>query len=535
MKKVFNLFVITCIVAGMAALNGCKEKEEIPVVTTAATTAITTTTATTGGEVTSDGGAEVTARGVCWGTSTGPDITGSHTSDGTGVGVFTSNLTGLTPGTTYYVRAYATNSEGTAYGNEVTFSTTPIAGATVTTTAVTGQTTTSAMSGGNVTADGGAPVTAKGVCWGPNANPDITGSHTTDGTGLGAFTSEITGLNPGQTYHVRAYATNSSGTTYGSDVTFTTLAAKPAVVTGTVSERTGVSAIVGGNVTGDGGAEILERGICWSLSPGPDIDDNNVAAATAGTGTFTCEITGLDVYTTYYARAYARNSAGIEYGADVMFTTLLVDFDGNVYTAVTIGDQVWMLENLAVTHYNDGTEIPNVTTPGAWTALTDGAFCWYNNDMATNKPLYGAMYNWFAVNSGNLCPAGWHVPTDEDFQILEIELGMTEADADLFGWRGTDQGAQLKSTSGWSYNGNGTNTSGFTAVPGGVRYYEDGGFFGAGELAYFWSSEEANAERSYYRRVRSRTLVGSDYVTEERVDRERAVKTAGKSVRCIKD
>jgi hypothetical protein len=192
-----------------------------PTVTTAAASSITSTTADSGGNVTDDGGASVIARGVCWSTSANPTTADSHTTNGTGSGVFTSNITGLTPGTLYHVRAYATNSEGTSYGSDLQFTTLATVPS-VTTTAASSITSTTADSGGNVTDDGGASVTARGVCWSTSPNPIATGSHTTDGTGTGVFTSNVSGLSQGTLYYLRAYATNSVGTSYGSDVPFTT-------------------------------------------------------------------------------------------------------------------------------------------------------------------------------------------------------------------------------------------------------------------------------------------------------------------------
>jgi len=194
-----------------------------PNVTTNTTTNIAQTTVTSGGNVTSDGGVSVTARGVCWSTSANPTTSNSKTTNGTGTGTFASSITGLTAGTTYHVRAYATNSVGTSYGSDLTFTTTtnPVVPA-VTTNAATYITQITATSGGNVTADGGASVTARGVCWSNSANPTTSNSKTTDGTGTGTFVSSITGLTEGTTYHIRAYATNSVGTAYGSDLTFST-------------------------------------------------------------------------------------------------------------------------------------------------------------------------------------------------------------------------------------------------------------------------------------------------------------------------
>jgi V8-like Glu-specific endopeptidase len=195
----------------------------LPTVTTNSVTSITTTSAVCGGNVTSDGGATVTARGVCWSTSPNPTIYNSKTVNGSGTGSFTSNISGLSPNTTYHVRAYATNSVGTSYGVDRPFTTqTPVTPPTVTTNSVTSITTTSAVCGGNVTSDGGATVTARGVCWSTSPNPTIYNSKTVNGSGTGSFTSNITGLNPATTYHVRAYATNSAGTSYGVDRQFTT-------------------------------------------------------------------------------------------------------------------------------------------------------------------------------------------------------------------------------------------------------------------------------------------------------------------------
>lgn len=191
-----------------------------PTLTTTSVSSITTTTAASGGNITSDGGDAVTARGVCWSTSPSPTTANSKTTNGSGTGSFSSSLTGLTPGATYYVRAYATNNFGTSYGNELSFSSLA-ATPTLTTTVVSLGRMTTALSGGNITSDGGASVTARGVCWNTSSSPTISNSKTTDGPGTGSFASTITGLTPGTLYYVRAYATNSAGTSYGSNQSFT--------------------------------------------------------------------------------------------------------------------------------------------------------------------------------------------------------------------------------------------------------------------------------------------------------------------------
>jgi uncharacterized protein (TIGR02145 family) len=243
-------------------------------------------------------------------------------------------------------------------------------------------------------------------------------------------------------------------------------------------------------------------------------------------------MTGLTGGTFYYVRAYATNSAGTGYGNQVTFSTKLADADGNSYNTVVIGTQLWMAENLKTTKLNDGTTaIANVTDNTAWSLLTTPGYCWYDNDEATNKPLYGAMYNWFTVNTGTLCPTGWHVPTDVEYNTMELYLGIAPADINLYGYRGTDQGSQLKNTAGWPTGQNGTNTSGFTALPGGYRYFVNGSFQANGEagspMGYFWSATENTSDvaQSWYR-----MLDGTAQSYRGAVE-----KAAGKSVRCVKN
>ena len=193
-----------------------------PTVTTNEVINVTGTTADCGGNVTADCGNAVTARGVCWSTSTNPTISGNHTTNGSGRGSFATTLTGLSLGTTYYIRAYATNSAGTAYGIRRRFTTLTVTFPSVNTYAASNVTGSSAVCSGIVTADGGTGVTLRGVCWSTSQNPTINDNRTTNGYGTGSFTDTITGLTPDTTYYVRAYATNSVGTSYGNEITFTT-------------------------------------------------------------------------------------------------------------------------------------------------------------------------------------------------------------------------------------------------------------------------------------------------------------------------
>ena len=194
----------------------------LPTVTTSEVTNISGTKADCRCNVTSEGDFTVTARGVCWSTGDNPTIDDSHTVDGGGAGSFTSNITGLTENTTYYVRAYATSSAGTVYGVTRTFVTTAYILPTVTTSEVTNISGTKADCRCNVTSEGDFTVTARGVCWSTTDNPTLDDSHTVDGSGAGSFTSNITGLTENTKYYVRAYAISSAGTAYGETKTFET-------------------------------------------------------------------------------------------------------------------------------------------------------------------------------------------------------------------------------------------------------------------------------------------------------------------------
>ena len=205
----------------------CQKKNNTPIwflptVTTTAVSEITLTSANIDGSVSSNGGYPLTAWGVCWGTASGPTLANSFLQNDLSSGGFSSALSGLTPNTTYYVRAYATNFLGTSYGNELIFTTSAIVLPTVTTTAVSESTGCSAISGGAVTSNGGASLSAWGVCWGTASNPTLTNSFLQNNLSSGGFSTALTGLTANTMYYVRAYATNSAGIAYGNQVSFTT-------------------------------------------------------------------------------------------------------------------------------------------------------------------------------------------------------------------------------------------------------------------------------------------------------------------------
>lgn len=518
----------------------------LPVLSTSAVTGIGETVAQSGGNITDDGGATVTARGVCWSVSQNPSLTDPHTEDGGGTGVFTSSISGLTGGLNYYVRAYATNASGTAYGDEVSFTTDNPTLPSVITSTVSSITQTSAHSGGNVTNEGSQPVTSRGVCWSTSPGPTISDDYTTDGSGPGSFSSEITGLTCGTNYYVRAYASSAAGIAYGAQESFTTLncpSGMPEISTSTVSNITPTSAQSGGEVSSEGGSAVTARGVCWSTLPLPTTSDPSTTDG-SGPGVFTSNISGLESNTQYYVRAYATNSQGTAYGEEVSFNTnpdMLTDYDGNNYQTVIIGNQTWMSENLKVTHYADGTAIPLVENTSFWDNLTqtDKAYCWNDNNAGTGN-IYGGLYTWAGATNGEgssssnpsgvqgVCPTGWHLPSDAEWKQLEMFLGMDQTQADAEGWRGSSEGGKIKEsgTTHWnSPNTDATNESGFSALPAGHRY-DYGTFENVGNGTRFWSSENSTATSSWARSLSY--SIGEIYRSSYRNDN-------GFSVRCVKN
>jgi len=194
----------------------------------------------------------------------------------------------------------------------------------------------------------------------------------------------------------------------------------------------------------------------------------------------------------------------------------IADGDGNVYTSIVIGTQEWLLENLKTTKLNDGTAIHHVPGISEWAAATNASYCWYNNDVA-NKEDYGALYNWKTVSSGKLCPKGWRVPGDEDWTVLINYLGGEEGAAYKIKETGTDH---------WlGTNALVTNSSGFTALPGGYRDYS-GQFDRQGSIGYWWTSTEENPGNAWCRSV---------FENYDEVYGSWTNKNFGYSVRCIKD
>lgn len=434
--------------------------------------------------------------------------------------------------------------------------------------------------GGVVSDDGGAPITTVGWCWGTNPNPTIGNDYSALPNYLvvnpmsGDFYDSITNLLAGTTYYVRAYAKNSVGISYGNEVQFTTTELEmPTVVTGNITNIRNTSFKGSVTVISDGGTDIIEKGICWSLSTNPTPADAHIVdVSTTGTQLI---VTGLEPATMYYIRAYAKNEVSTAYGDEVTITTTndgelcigtptVTDHEGNVYNTVQIGTQCWTKENMrATTSPTTGTYLV-ITSSGTSYTYTGKQARWYNSDSATYAPMnYGLLYNWNAaadtfntaygetsVNTvrstavsvtfnghrRGICPSGWHLPSDAEWTAMTDYV--SSQSEYLCDGNTSYISKSLASETGWySYSnecrpGNqsqhANNATGFSAIP--------AGWFGSGSspvttsnarsYAYFWSSSQ-DMDYKAYRRYLS-------YSTPD-VSLNSTDKAAGISVRCLRD
>jgi len=519
MKKItIILFLIAIAIAAIT----CKKTPEIPSgnkieIGQSTTDSLSYFTAKVSTTITATGGNEISQHGHCWNTAKEPTIENQKTNLGelTQPKSYSSELTNLTNNTTYYVRPYITYANGIVYGSEQSIQTLVTGKPIVTTNEVANILTNSAICGGT-NDDGGLTISQRGVCWNTTSNPTLENNIglTSDGTSTESFASEITNLIDGTTYYVAAYATNVKGTGYGEQKDFQTIAFEgPTVSTTTPTNITGRTVTSGGNVTSDGGANVTARGVCWSASSNPTISDNITTDGT-GVGVFTSDIIGLTGSTQYYVRAYATNTVGTSYGNEISFTTLdacngieTITYEGQTYNTVVIGDQCWMAENL---NYNTG-----------------NSWCYDNN--SSNCDTYGRLYDWETIMNGEsssstlpsgvqgICPDSWHLPSDAEWTVLTRFLG------------GNDAGGKMKEE-GYDHwnepNTGATNSSGFTALPGGIRAGHDGHFGDLGSGGYWCSATECSSTYTWIRNL----FYGFSVVI-----RPQSPKENSQSVRCVRD
>ena len=299
----------------------------------------------------------------------------------------------------------------------------------------------------------------------------------------------------------------------------------PQVITDNVTEITYTSAVSGGEVTFDGGSSVYERGICWSTTINPENVFKNKIVNGSGTGSYVCAIENLKPGRRYYVWAYAINSVGTGFGYTVSFPTLrYITFNSdltydtvydigynNLYKTIKIGTQTWMAENLKTMMFNDWSVLPYYKDATEWSNLTIPAFSLYENNDSTYQETFGVLYNFHAVNSSNICPVGWHVPSSSEWAVLENYLGGSDI-----------AGGKLKETGNVNWltpNTGATNESGFTALPGGFRS-STGSFTGFGTEGIWWLSDG-----------KARGVLSDGITTFEADNNQKN----GYSVRCIKD
>ena len=381
--------------------------------------------------------------------------------------------------------------------------------------------------------DVGEGIISYGHCWSKSPNPTITDPKTIN-TGQAPkqieYTSQINNLLPDTKYYLRAYYINSEGSFYSNQIELNTdnlMITSPSETDHWVGGET--HTITWNDDFTENVKILLYKNNSFLL----DINTN-----ASSNGSYDWKLPDNLLYDITYSIRIENISNPEIFGNSQNFKAsektgsigTMSDNFGNTYGTIKIGTQWWMAENLKTSKYNDNTDI---VYPGsdnnAWQNNTTGAYAWQNNDIA-NKATYGALYNWHAVNTGKLCPTGWHVPTDDEWKTMEMNLGMIQATADLTGWRGTNEGSKLAGngalwTDGSLIQNAAFGTSSFTALPGGYRGY-DGIFGNIGVSSRWWSSTSFDATSAWRR--------GLDYGFSN-VNRLSSSMSLGFSIRCLRD
>jgi uncharacterized protein (TIGR02145 family) len=298
-----------------------------------------------------------------------------------------------------------------------------------------------------------------------------------------------------------------------------------------VSGSSSNAAVSGGNITDDGGSDVTQRGVCWSTTPSPLISGNKTEDG-IGSGAFISFIINLQPGTKYFVRSYAVSSEGVAYGNEVSFTTpstgtylnssIVNDTEGNAYSTIQLGNQVWMQENLKATRFRNGDPIPLITSTNEWINLFSPGISYFNND-PLNVATYGVLYNWYTVNDPRgICPTGWHVPSNAEWLELSNYLGASTVTGGLLKTTGT-----LSDSLGfWNAPNTGaTNRSGFSAQPAGSRSFT-GSFIDLSSKSLWWTTtEDVNIGSLHWYILNNSAVFFND----------RESKRAGLSVRCVKD
>jgi uncharacterized protein (TIGR02145 family) len=515
MKKLLLLFVL--FVFSCSSEEPC---EPTPILTTNDVSDFTDVSATISGTITLPTcESTVTSQGFVYSKTTLPK-TDDNVIEKTGTNISTT-LTNLEQNTTYYTRTFFENPTGVYYGNQVIF-TTAVGNALISLSNIRNITVNSVEANVSISSSGGGNISNKGICYSTSEQPTIDGDKVEAGSGSDAVSVTIQGLTNYTVYYLRAFVVNESGVHYSDQQSFTTRDGVGELTTNNVTERTTTTATSGGNITDNGGDLITVRGVCWSTISTPTINDSKTEDGT-GLGDYTSHLTGLVPNTTYYVRAYSTNTTISSYGNEEVFHTKAEvgtvgsgsDIDGNVFgTIVMCDDKIWMSENLSVSKFRNGDNIPQITDGVEWMRADSPAWCYYDND-----PTKGKLYNWYAVNdSRGLAPEGWSVASDSEWTQMISCLG-----------GGTEAAKKIMTTTRWEYNeGFATNESGFSALPEGSRSW-GGSFNGYNILGSWWTSTSENNCCATSRSMVGAQVAGGGQITSSNSND----RTSGFSVRCL--
>ena len=373
----------------------------------------------------------------------------------------------------------------------------------VSTTTVSDITSSTATSGGSISDFGSSDITACGISWGTDSLPTINNNRIIAVANNGNFVSIMTGLEMGKKYYVRAYAINSAGVGYGSSVSFITTLGDGNVLTKPVVGLTDKSATLEGFVVSDIDTDPASVSFEYGLteSYGNELSTTRTVSESPVYDEVSASLNGLSNGTTYHYRIKQVSSQGTFYGDDMEFTTLLKDMDGNIYHSVIIGSQEWMVENLKTTKFNNGDIIQ--TTFSSTADISNETYPEYQWPGVVAAA--GRFYTYLVVtDSRNICPDGWHVPTDDDWTVLTDYLS-----ANGFGFKGQKEfiAKSMAATYGWitdttagnvGNDPNSNNRSGFTGVSGGGRF-SSGEVDFVGMHSIWWSSTQSSATAAYFR------------------------------------
>ena len=513
----------------VVAVNACGTSDEVafpvtvieitpPLVSTACVTDVTPFSAVSGGIVKHDQCANVAARGVVWDTIPVPCIENNFgmSFDGSGSGTFTSTLTGLSPASSYYFRAYATNESGTAYGDQGTLNT-PGGPPTIDYQFITGRTKVSAVLNAMINPNHleTTVVFEYGLTEG-YGNDVVAEQSPIDGGDEVLVSALIEDLQPGTVYHFRVIARNLLGEAFGNCQSFITLGGPPAIVGQFVKDRTTESALLNALIH----PNHFETTVIFEYGLTADYGNEVVAEQSPVDGGANVPVNvfidGLAPGTKYHYRVAAENEMGVSYGAGKQFTTYdtVTDIDGNVYYTIKIGSQEWMAENLRVTRYNNEDNIPLIMDDAHWSNTTGGAYTIYDhnawNTDGIDSPkdmvaIYGKLYNWYAATDARgFCPEGWSLPSNDDWvQLVDFVVNQgypneinnpngagnalkscRQVNSPLDGCQ-TSEHPRYNQQS-WHY---GFDEFGFTAIPAGRRW-PYGLFHLIGGYSNYWTSTE---------------------------------------------